>query len=131
MRLSPSVQGVHDRRGFTLVEVLASLVLVAIILPPVMKGMSLALTAAALARQRVEAASLAESKLAELVATGAWQEGDSSGDFGSDWPDYRWSATVEDWEGTIVRQVDLSVLWKARGTERHVTLTTLVYTGSQ
>ena len=53
----------RGRGGFTLVEVLASLALVAVILPVAMEGVSLAVGAAGLARDRIEAASLAETKL--------------------------------------------------------------------
>ena len=56
------------RRGFTLLEVLATLVLVGIILPAVMHGISLATIAAGEAKHKVEAVSLAQTKLAELTA---------------------------------------------------------------
>ncbi len=119
------------RRAFTLVEVLATLALVAIILPVAMKGISLAISTAGLARQRMEAASLAETKLAELLATGAWEDGNPSGDFGSEWPDYSWTAEVREWEGITLQQVDVRVEWTARGKERSITLTTLAYAGDQ
>ncbi len=121
----------HRRRAFTLIEVLAALALVAIILPVAMKGISLATTTAGLAKQRMEAASLAERKLAELLATGEWQNGDLVGDFYPDWPDYRWSAEVRDWEGITLRQVDVRVEWTTRQKERSVTLSTVIYSGNQ
>jgi general secretion pathway protein I len=123
--------GSDRRRGFTLVEVLASLVLVAIILPVAMKGISVASELATLARQRTEAGALAEATLAEIIATGEWQEGDLSGDFGDEHPGYSWSAEVENWEGTYLKQITLQVRWTERGKERTVTLTTLAYTGDQ
>ena len=119
------------RRGFTLVEVLASLVLVAIILPVAMKGLALATGLAELARQRREAGALAETLLAESVATGEWQEGGQAGDFAPEHPQYGWTVDVQDWEGTYLRQVDVRVQWTARSQERSVTLTTLVYTGDK
>ena len=121
----------HRRRGFTLVEVLATLALVAIVLPVAMRGISLAMAMAGVARQQTEAASLVETTLAELLATGAWQNGNLSGDFGPDRPQYRWTAEVQDWEGTTLRLMDVRVQWTTRGRERSVTLTTLVYTGNQ
>ena len=121
----------NRQRAFTLVEVLATLALVAIILPVAMEGISLATTMAGVAKQKMEAASLAETTLAELLATGAWQNGDLSGDFGPEQPQYHWIAEVRDWEGTTLRRMDVHVQWTARGRERSVTLTTLVYTGNQ
>ena len=113
-------------RGFTLVEVLATLVLVAVILPVAMRGVSLCLAVVGDARHKVEAATLAEAKLAELVATDGWQDADLSGDFGDDWPDYAWSADVTERDETAVRQLDLRVAWHARGADRSINLTTLV-----
>jgi len=117
------------REGFTLVEVLASIVLVAIILPAAMKGISIATGLAGQAAHRMEAATLAESKLAEFVATEAWRDGDASGDFGDDWPQYTWSAELNDWEDGSATQVDLTVEWQSRGRDRSLTLSTLAYTG--
>ena len=117
--------------AFTLVETLATLTLVAIILPVAMRGISLATSAASLARRQAEAGSLAEAKLNEMIATDAWQTANLSGDFGLDGPDYRWSADVRDWQGATLRQLSVSVTWTARGKPRAVTLSTLVYNGSQ
>jgi len=124
------------RRGetlaaFTLVETLATLALVAIILPVAMRGISLATAAASQAKRQTEAASLAEAKLNELLTTNAWQSSELSGDFGQDWPGYRWTAAVQSWLGTTVQQVAVTVKWTALGKSRSVTLTTLVYTGSE
>ena len=121
----------HGRAAFTLVEVVATLTLAAVILPVAMRGISLATAAAGQARRQMEAASLAEAKLAELRASGQWQGADRTGDCGPDWPDYRWTAEVSEWEGTSLHQVAVRVEWTARGTLRAVTLTTLVYGGSQ
>jgi prepilin-type N-terminal cleavage/methylation domain-containing protein len=117
------------RCGFTLVEILATLTLVAIVLPSVMHGISLSLATADQARQQAEAAALAHSKLSEIVAAGQLQHAVLSGDFGTDWPDYRWEARLGDWDGATLRQLDVIVSWKHAGVDRSVTMTTLVYTG--
>jgi len=119
----------RGRRAFTLVEVLASLVLVAIILPVAMKGVSLCLELSETARQQMEAGALAELRLAEVLATEEWTDGDASGDFGEDRPRYTWNMTVEEWEGPSISQIDVSVEWTSRGKTREVTLSTLAYTG--
>jgi len=121
----------RHRGAFTLVEVLASMVLVAIILPAAMKGISLVAGLAVSAKQRAEAVSLGELKLAELLATGEWEDGDSSGDFSPDMPDYRWSAEVREWQDTTLLEIELNVQWTRRGDERSVALTTLAYSGSR
>lgn len=115
-------------RGFTLIEVLATLVIIAIILPAAMKGISVATNAASDSRRRVEAAALAESRLSEFVASLEWQVGGGAGDFGEDWPEYRWQADVLDWSEPNVKEIDFRVIWTGRsGVEESMLLTTLVY----
>jgi type II secretory pathway pseudopilin PulG len=125
--------------GFTFIEVLATIMMLAIVMPVAMKAVSLSTDTARNARARTEAAGLAEAKLAELIATGDWQSGVLSGDFGTDWPQYRWNAQVGTWTppayndngsdpGNTVDEIDLQVFWRTSGgVDRSVTLSTLVY----
>jgi hypothetical protein len=114
----------------TLVEVLATIVMMGIVLPAAMEGVSVAMQAADTARQRSEASALAEAKLGELVATGDWQFGALSGEFGEAWPEYRWGAMAQDWAtDSTLKEISVSVRWTRRGQERQVVLTTLVYQG--
>ena len=117
-----------SRRGFTLLEVLATLVLMGIILYPVMHGISLATAAAGEARHKVEAVSLAQTKLAELMADYQTmnQAGAGSGSF-PDYPGYAWTSTIE-MRDTSLAQVSVRVTWTARGQERFVNLASMIYT---
>ncbi len=115
-----------QRSGFTLVEVLATLVLLGVVLPVAMRGVSLAISSADVARHTAEAASLAEAKLNELVITGDWSVSGASGDFGADWPDYRWTSQSAGRDYGLT-EVMLSVVWTDKGRERNVTVSTLVY----
>jgi len=123
------------RHGFTLVEVLATLMLIAIVLPAVMRGIALATAAGSTARKRTEASSLAEAKLNEIVATQQWEGGTLAGDFAPDWPDYRWQATVTPWPqdntGLSMQELDLKVTWGTVDHPGSVTLSTLVYDRTQ
>jgi len=119
------------RRGaFTLVEVLATLMMVAIILPVAMSGISLALKVADESKRQTEAAALAQAKMAEIVAAELWRTASLAGDFSPERPEYRWSSQVSNWQGTRLQQLDVQVMWNYRGKDRRVTLTTLVYTGN-
>ena len=117
-----------SRRGFTLLEVLATLVLMGIILYPVMHGISLATAAAGEARHKVEAVSLAQTKLAELTADYQTmnQAGATSGSF-PDYPGYAWTSTIE-MRDTNLAQVSVRVTWTARNQERFVDLASMIYT---
>ena len=116
--------------GFTIVELLATLVLVGIVLPVAVHGIVLCLATAEHARQQAEAAALAQSKLAELVATDQWYDAELDGDFGEEWPEYRWAAQVLEWEDTRMVELDVCVFWTRRGQDRDVILSTLIYTGT-
>ncbi len=105
MNSMPMVRhGSRSRRfdsGFTLVEVLASLAVVLIALPVAMEAIALTNATATRARRQLEAANLAASKLAELVATNQWQNGNGAGDFssyGTSFPDYTWTSTVTQYQ---------------------------------
>ena len=114
----------HRRQAFTLVEVLATLVLMGIVIPVAMHGVSIAMSAASNARKTAEAATLAEAKLNELVATREWEFGAASGDFGAQWPDYKWTLATATREYEMTELV-LSVVWQDRGKERTVSVSTL------
>ncbi len=89
----------------------------------------LCLATAAHARNHAQAASLAQSKMAELVATEQYHDAQMEGDFGEDLPDYTWTAEVNDWEDERLAQLDVSVRWTRRGREHQVVLSSLVYLG--
>jgi prepilin-type N-terminal cleavage/methylation domain-containing protein len=131
------VRLIHPRRhGFTLMEVMATLLVLGIVLPVAMRAVSTCTNVASNAKRRAEAGGLAESKLAELIATGTWQNGKLEGDFGLDWPDYRWRADNQTWSptqavdngaGNVITELDVHVTWIGRTGEQTLTLGTLVY----
>ena len=112
------------RSAFTLIEVLATLVLLAIVLPVAMRGVSIALGAASSAKHTAEATTLAESKLNELVADGSWLTSGQGGDFAPDKPDYRWECVTESHDYGL-SQVAVRVVWKERGQDRDLIVCTL------
>jgi prepilin-type N-terminal cleavage/methylation domain-containing protein len=124
----------HPRRGFTLIEVLVTILFMAIVLPPVMQGIALSNRVGHSAQRRTEAATLGQSKLAEIaqnITTGQQQSGNSTGDFGSDFPSYHWESTVQDWPqdstSAGIQQIDLKIIWTEGGHEESLTLTTIAY----
>lgn len=117
-----------SREGFTLLEILATFVLVAIIIPVAMKGLGLVTRLADRSVQQVEACSLAETKLTELITTREYLSGGQTGDFGTEWPAYRWTSSVLDWGGdSSLKEIRVNVIWQDNQQENVITLTTLVY----
>jgi general secretion pathway protein I len=127
-----SKTAIHIRsRGFTLIEVLAALMLIAIVIPAVMQGITVAQHAGDSARRRTEAAGLAQTQLATILAMESWQTGSLSGDFSPDFPNYQWKAQVAAWPGDTtgagLQEIDLTVSWMLGGRENTVVLSTLAY----
>ena len=118
-------------RGFTLPEVLATMVLIGIVLPACMRGLSLSLAASTDARRKLEATALAENKLAEITATTLWQSqtGTTTGDFSPDFPEYSWEATSYTVD-TDLAEVQVYVFWTSRGAVKSVSLSTMVFTAA-
>ncbi|GMV95857.1 MAG: type II secretion system protein [Phycisphaerae bacterium] len=112
--------------AFTLPEVLATMMLMGIVLPVVMSGVSTALSAAERARNTAQAATLGEAKLAELVATGQWGLTAGGGDFSPDFPQYRWVCQTATRDFGAV-EIILQVSWIERGMERSLLLSTIAY----
>ena len=121
------VEGRPRFGGFTFIELLATVVFLGIIMPVAMQSIGLCTRLGGQSRRQIEAASLARTKLTELTCTGDWQSGEKSGDFGEDWPGYRWTAVVSSWTDSTVSQLELTVTWQSQSRERSVTFTTLVY----
>lgn len=114
-------------------EILATFVLIALILPAVMEGISLSMKLGAKSKRQIEAAALAETKLAEFVLSGDYDSGNQSGEFDDDESGYKWSLEVEDWkEEDSMQQLLMTVDWTdSAGTDHSVSLSTLVYTESE
>lgn len=115
------------RGGFTFIELLATVVLIAAIMPVAMRSIGLCTRLAGQSRRQMEAASLGKAKLTDLIVTGQWQDGNQRGQFEKDWPGYEWSMTVTNWTDASVRQLELTVSWRSVGRQRGVTLSTLMY----
>jgi hypothetical protein len=119
-----------------LIEVMAALVLMALVIPTVMQGITLAGSIADNGRRRTEAAGLAQTYLANVVATQTWESGNLSGDCGPDWPGYSWEASVAPWPGDTagagLSEIDLTVTFNNGNVKKKVavTLSTLVYARS-
>lgn len=114
------------RPGFTFVELLATVVLIAAILPVAMQGIGLCTRLSGQTRRQIEATSLARTKLTELMISGEALSGDQQGDFEEPWLSYRWQSQVMAWSNDALQQLDVTVYWTAQDREQSVTLSTLV-----
>lgn len=106
--------------------------LVATVLPFVVRGVTMSARNAAESDQRANAAMLAQTMLEEAVLVNAWQSGDAEGTFdegyGSDAERYTWTLTVEDWQSTDFRKLTITVSWMRGEKQKSVALSTVVNT---
>lgn len=124
-RPRPQGEGEKRRRGFTLIEALVALLLVGLILPVAMRGVTSALQTSATANHMSEATELCRSKLAELSLS--TDEGSLGG--GGTFPDhpaYTWQSGYSSRnDGTD--ELTVTVSWPQSGGPQSLVLTTLVY----
>lgn len=117
-----------SKRGFTLIEIMATFVLIAIILPVAMEGIAMSTRMSSESRRKTEAGTLAEKKLTEILVAEEWSDGDQNGDFGDEYPGFTWRLEVNKWEKKeLMRQIDLYVEWTVSKKIHSVVVTTLVY----
>lgn len=120
-------------KGFTLIEVLVALLFASIILPAVMKGVSIATRTASSAIRRAEATNLARNMIATFASAPTLFSVEEGGF--EDHPEYRWRATLLDWNPAdagieaipeSLKELEIEVFWDSRETEDSVSLTTLI-----
>ena len=126
MRPSPG----RNSGAFTLIEVLATLLLIGIVLPVAVDAILLSLATAVYAADRTEAASAAHTLMTDIIVGGEYEDAESTGRFGPRETEYQWSARWDEWNDPRLRRLTVTVTWQQRGRERDVTLSTLVYTRS-
>ena len=132
MRFSPTHRPCWGARGrlagFTLAEVLAALVFMAIVIPVTLQGLRVASLAGTLGERRAEAARLAERVLNELVVTGQWQTPSQRGVIHEGPIPYTWQMRLDNWNHNALRLLTVEVMFQAQGQDYDVRLSTLVDT---
>lgn len=131
MRFNPPNQTTSAARkasaGFTLAEVLAALLFMAIVIPVAMQGLQIASRAGSVSERKAVGMRLAESKLNELVLTGQWQSSAQKGTIQEGLQEYEWRVEADPWsEDGAMRLVTVYVTVPVQGQDYEVQLSTLV-----
>ena len=118
------------RAGFTLIEVLIAIVVLAVVMPVALAGVSAAMRGTSHARNQDIALRVAQSRLAVLVAEGSWDSSGKSGACdaltdGEDAVDFRWQVDVTPWRDPYLSVVKMTVMWGNPLDPRSVTLETI------
>ncbi len=113
--------------GFTLLEVLVAVAILAIAMVAILKANVQNLDALTESRETSTASLLAASKLAEVEAAGAAKWTEFQGDFGEDYPDYTWELETTSTEVEGLMRVVVTVQRSGGSGENAVRIEELIY----
>lgn len=125
---SPSSAARRARAGFTLAEVLAAMLFLAIVIPVAVGGLRIASLAGEVGTRKAVACRIAERVLNEAVVTGQLQKSFQSGTIREGVLDYRWTLNIEPSGLDTLRAATVEVTFPAQGRDYDVSVTTLVET---
>lgn len=96
-------------RGFTLLEVMIAMAILAIALVTVYQSQSQSISMAGSSRFLTTASLLAQGRMAEIDAADPRQVADGNGDFGEEFPGYQWRVEISDTEIAALKKIILTV----------------------
>jgi len=97
-------------KGFTLLEVMIAMAILATTLVVVFQSQSQSISMAGRARFETTASFLAQSKMAEVEATSPEDMVSDRGDFGDDFPGYSWQVAVTGTEIELLKKIEVKVV---------------------
>ncbi len=116
--------------AFTLAEVLAALLFMAIVVPVAVEGLHIASLAGAVAQRKGEAARIAQRVLTENLVTTNWNQSVQSGSTTEGQREFRWTLRSDPWlqdpAQNVLRQLSVEVTFTAQNREYTVKMCTLV-----
>ena len=125
---SPSPAARRAQAGFTLAEVLAAMLFMAIVIPVAVAGLRIASLAGEVGSRKAVACRIAERVLNEAVVTGQLQKSFQSGTIREGVLDYRWTLNIEPSGLDTLRVATAQVTFPAQGKDYDVSVSTLVNT---
>jgi len=125
---------VISQSAFTLAEVMAALVFMAIVIPVALEGLSIASRAGEVAARKSEAALVAERVLNENLVTTNWTQALQNGTVRQGLRDFPWTLRNDPWNGdpnlSDMRLLTVEVKFAAQSKDYSVRLSTLANTPS-
>ena len=121
----------QHRAGFTLAEVLAALVFMAIVIPAAVHGLRIAGLAGQVAERKAAAARIAERLLNEQIVTTQGSQSTQNGTVQEGPYQYRWQMRNEPWDQDALRLVSMDVTFVVQGQDYDVRLTTVLDNSQQ
>ena len=117
-----------EKDGFTLVEILVTLTILAAVLPALLQAFTTAARNQGLSDNSTTALYLLKFRMAEIEMEGYPDVGEETDEFGEN-TRYRWRSVVQDIESEDVeniRSVQVTVTWLHRNRERSMSMSTYI-----
>jgi Tfp pilus assembly protein PilV len=111
--------------GFTLAEVLAALLFLAIVIPAAIEAMHVASLAGDVAARKGAAARVADRVLNESIVLTNWNGGGQNGVVTEGAIEYRWKLSQQNWTATDIQLLTAEVTFSAQGRDYGVRVSTL------
>ncbi|HOC55816.1 MAG TPA: type II secretion system protein [Verrucomicrobiota bacterium] len=119
----------QSEAGFTLAEMLAALLFMAIVIPAALEGLHIASLAGTVAERKGEAARVAQRLLTESMLTTNWSQSVQSGTLTEAQRQFRWTIRNDPWNQdpnqNAMRQLTVEVIYTARNRDYAVRMSTL------
>ncbi|MGD1088919.1 MAG: hypothetical protein ABR955_09385 [Verrucomicrobiota bacterium] len=110
--------------GFTLAEVLAALLFLAIVIPAAVEALHVASLAGEVAARKGQAARVADRILSESLVTTNWSR-TQNGTITEGAEEFRWKLTSQNWPRDLMQLVTTEVAFTAQGHDYSVKMSTL------
>ena len=103
--MKPATRNLQPDFGFTLLEIMVALSIIAIVLVSVYKMQAQTISMNYAAKFYATAPLLAQSKIAEIEIETPGEQTDNSGDFGDEFPGYSWKVVIDDIESELLGNI--------------------------
>jgi hypothetical protein len=117
---------INNRAAFTLAEVLAAMLFLAIVIPVAVEALHVSSLAGEVAARKGAAARIADRILNENLVTTNWTAGAQSGTASEGALDFRWTLTPQAWPQDSMQMLTAEVKFLAQGKDYSVKVSTLV-----
>jgi Tfp pilus assembly protein PilV len=117
--------------AFTLAEVLAAMLLLAIVIPAAVEALHVSSLAGEVAARKGAAARIADRILNESLVTTNWNNGAQNGTASEGILDFRWTLTSQPWPADAMQLLTAEVTYQAQGKNYSVKLSTLANAQTQ
>jgi hypothetical protein len=128
---APSQAARRRLHAFTLAEVLAAMLFLAIVIPVAVEALHVSSLAGEVAARKGAAARVADRILNESLVTTNWTGGVQSGTVSEGALDFNWTMTTQNWPKDSMQMLTAEVKFLAQGKDYSVKLSTLANSQNQ